>query len=79
MRAIRSDRERALRDIPHKFEDEVERTFRRYCADKDDADTRVCLVRDAFFYRPREKTGEVWALIPDRAKVLPDARSVGVE
>jgi hypothetical protein len=79
MRAIRNDRERASRDIPHKFEDEVERTFRRFCADKDDAETRVCPACDALFYRPREKTGEVWALIPDRAKAWLEARSVGIE
>jgi hypothetical protein len=67
MRAIRNDRERASRDISQKFEDEVERTFRRFCADAEGAKTRICDPTEALFYRPREKAGEVWAILPDRA------------
>ncbi|HEY0281188.1 MAG TPA: hypothetical protein VGC27_01025 [Rhizomicrobium sp.] len=67
MRAIRNDRERASREIPQKFEDEVERTFRRFCADADGAKTRICDPTEALFYRPREKAGEVWAIFPERA------------
>ena len=72
MRAIRNDRERASRDISQKFEDEVERTFRRFCADADGAKTRICDPTEALFYRPREKAGEVWAIFPDRARAWLD-------
>jgi hypothetical protein len=72
MQAIRKDRERAAREIPHKFEDEVERTFRRFCAD--DVAGR-CAAKDALFYRPKEKAGEVWCLDPERAKVWLDAET----
>jgi hypothetical protein len=67
MRAIRNERERASRDISQKFEDEVERTFRRFCADAEGAKTRTCDPTEALFYRPREKAGEVWAIFPERA------------
>ena len=78
MRAIRNDRERASRDISQKFEDEVERTFRRFCADADNAKTRTCDATEALFYRPREKAGEVWAIFPDRAKAWLASESVEV-
>ena len=78
MRAIRKDRESAARDIPQKFEDNIERTFRRFCADAGDAKTSTCAAKDAFFYRPKEKAGEVWGMFPDRAKVWLDAEPVEV-
>jgi hypothetical protein len=78
MRAIRNDRERASRDVSQKFEDEVERTFRRFCADADEAKTRTCNATEALFYRPREKAGEVWALFPDRANAWLNAEPVEV-
>ena len=63
MRAIRSNRERGDREIPPKMEDDVERTFRRFCT------SDLGAVRgEALFYRPRERAGEVWAVIPDRAR-----------
>lgn len=67
MHAIRVGRERQGQDVPQKLEDEVERTFRRYCADlkKDEV-----LPEEALFYRPREKAGEVWAAYPERVKVF---------
>ena len=68
MRAIRCNREQASRDIPQKLEDEVERAFRRCCADVVDAKGRAPAASDALFYRPREKAGEVWAVFPERAK-----------
>jgi hypothetical protein len=68
MRAIRKLRESAGRDIPQKFEDEVERTFRRYCADSDNSKIRNCAPEDALFFRPKEKAGEVWAVIAERVK-----------
>ena len=64
MRAIRKDRESASREIPHKLEDDVERIFRRFCADQG------CAAKDAFFYRPKETAGEVWVVFPERAKAL---------
>lgn len=70
MRAIRKDRESASRDIPQKFEDEIERTFRRFCADSDNAKTRSCAPENELFYRPKDKAGEVWAVIPGRAETL---------
>jgi|GEM_PF-2584238 len=73
MRAIRKIRDSAMRDISQKFEDEVERTFRRYCADADNSKTRICSAEEALFFRPKEKAGEVWAVIPDRAKSFMDA------
>ncbi|MDE1938610.1 MAG: hypothetical protein KGI68_06285 [Alphaproteobacteria bacterium] len=76
MRAIRRERENAAREIPQKFEDEVERTFRQFCADADDGKPRAA--SDALFYRPRERAGEVWAIFPDRAKAWLDSESVEV-
>src|SRR5579884_2657072 len=59
MRAIRTDRERASLDIPQKLEDDVERVFRRHCADYGDSKSRPCSPEKALFHRPREKAGEV--------------------
>ncbi len=74
MRAIRKERENASREIPQKFEDEVERTFRRFCAE---AETKAGArpVSDAFFFRPKEKAGEVWSIIPERAKAWLDGQA----
>ena len=79
MRAIRSDRERASREVSQKFEDEVERTFRRFCADTNVAKPDAVAASDALFYRPPEKAGEVWAIIPERAKAWLDADSTEVD
>lgn len=68
MRAIRREREQASREIPQKLEDEVERAFRRSCIDQPDGKTRGCSEDSALFYRPQEKAGEVWALIPGRGE-----------
>jgi hypothetical protein len=78
MRAIRRDRESAARDIPQNFENEVERIFRRFCADAGDAKTSTCAAKDAFFYRPKEKAGEVWGLFSERAKAWRDAGPIAV-
>jgi hypothetical protein len=77
MRAIRKERERTGRDIPQKFEDEVERTFRRFCAAADHAKTGPNDGGEALFYRPREKAGEVWAIIPGRAEAQHEILSGG--
>ena len=68
MRAMRDNRKRQSRDIPQKFEEDIERIFRRFCAE--DTATRVCAAETAPFYRPRETAGEVWALHPERAEAM---------
>ena len=60
MRVMRENRRRLARDIPQKFEDDVERVFRRFCAG--DVEAGGATSETAPFYRPRETAGEVWAL-----------------
>ncbi|HEY1615284.1 MAG TPA: hypothetical protein VGF97_16505 [Rhizomicrobium sp.] len=67
MRAISSSRERASMDVSPRFENEVERVFRRFCADFGDSKSRTCSASSALFHRPSERAGEVWAVYPDRA------------
>lgn len=69
MRAIRRARENANREIPMKFEDEVERTFRKFCAEGEFATTPTAAETDGVFFRPKDKAGEVWALVPERAQM----------
>jgi hypothetical protein len=61
MRAMRNRRARAGHEITPKFEDEVERLFREYCASDSphENETRP-------FFKPKEKAGEVWAVDPAR-------------
>jgi hypothetical protein len=59
MRAIRASRARRGRDIPHKFEDEVERIFRRHCSGGSEPQSRAPL-----FHRPKDAAGDVWAILP---------------
>lgn len=70
MRAMRDNRMRQSRDIPQKFEDEIERVLRRFCADSPDPTGMGCAADSAPFYRPRETAGEVWALHCERAEAL---------
>jgi hypothetical protein len=63
MRAIRNDRECNGHDIPQNFEVEVERMFRRFCAIVDAAKRGGGSWKEALFFRPAEKAGEVWAIL----------------
>ena len=60
MRAMRKAWEGAQQEVPLKFEDEVERNFRYFSADDDCAKSPERR-RDAIFFRPNDKAGEVWA------------------
>lgn len=57
MRAMRTRRAEAGHEITPKFEDEVERLFRDYCASEPsrESETRP-------FFKPKETAGEVWAV-----------------
>lgn len=70
MKAMRDNRKRKSRDIPHKFEDDIERVFRRFCADGSASGTPEAANENAPFYRPLETAGEVWAMHPERAEEL---------
>lgn len=78
MRGIRNQRERAGQDIPQNIEAEVERMFRRFCADVNNAKSGGGAAKDALFFRPPDKAGEVWAILQDRALSWRDAERVEV-
>jgi hypothetical protein len=63
MRAMRMRRTQAGHEITPKFEDEVERLFREYCAPEP---PRANETRP--FFKPKEKAGEVWAVDPARLR-----------
>ncbi len=69
MRAMRKVRESAGREVPQKFEDDVERVFRRFCAATDTANDAARISATALFYKPQERAGEVWAVFPARAEM----------
>src|ERR1700733_1376240 len=66
MRAIRKNREISNRPIPQKFEDEG--AFRKFCADADPARNGGRPQETALFFKPKEKAGEVWAILADNAE-----------
>ena len=78
MRAIRSLRESRRMEISPRFEDEIERVFRKFCEGEPlPKGVKGPRVReDALFHRPKEKAGEVWAinLRPARAWLNAEAR-----
>ena len=75
MRAIRARREHAGRDIPLKFEADIERAFRRFCAG--DPVQGAAPAAAALFYRPKETAGEVWAVDVEKAKAWLDTEPFG--
>jgi hypothetical protein len=67
MRAMRNLHEAAGRSVPQKFEDDIERVFRRLSSAEG---------QDAVFYRPSERAGEVWALHDKQADAWLEAEGV---
>lgn len=60
MRAMRMRAEKANREVTPKFEDDVERVFRRHCTG-DSVRAGLATPLDELFHRPKESVGEVWA------------------
>lgn len=67
MRAMRVRAEKAHREVSPKFEDDVERVFRRFC-EGDSSRAGMNEPASEIFHRPKEKTGEVWAVYPEKAQ-----------
>ena len=72
MRAIRSLHEKSALEVPLKFEDEIERVFRRHGGDGSgtvgSGPTSQLDAAARFFCRPKDRAGEVWAVDADKAR-----------
>ena len=68
MRAMRVRAEKANREVTPKFEDDVERAFRKFCEGDPVRTGASANEASALFYRPKEKAGEVWAVYPEKAE-----------
>jgi len=79
MRAVRTMRENAGRPVPQKFEDEMERAFRKSCAGSEAFRTHSRPGAYALFYLPEGKAGEVWAVYPDHADAWLKSESTQID
>lgn len=66
MRGMRIRAEKAGCDVSPKFEDDVERVFRRFC-EHDSVRANMTDEAEELYFRPKETAGEVWAVHPTRA------------
>ncbi|HEX3809301.1 MAG TPA: hypothetical protein VHW02_06335 [Rhizomicrobium sp.] len=71
MKAMRTRREKAGKNVSLKFENDVERVFRKACAG-DPVRGAAADESSELFHRPKEKAGEVWALNAERAQAWVD-------
>jgi len=67
MRAMRVRAARAGREDSPKFEDDVERVFRRYCTGDISRAGTASSPASELFFRPGDRPGEVWAVNVTRA------------
>ena len=68
MRAMRTRAEKTHREVSPKFEDDVERVFRRFC-EGDTVRAGMTDTSEELFFRPKDTAGEVWAVHTGRARV----------
>ena len=73
MRAMRTLSERANREVTPKFEDDVERAFRRHCSG-DAVRANLGNKTEELFHRPKEAVGEVWAVHAEKAQAFLDGQ-----
>jgi hypothetical protein len=67
MRAMRTRAEKANREVTPKFEDDVERIFRRHCSG-DSVRNGMTVPCEELFRRPKDSVGEVWATHDEAAR-----------
>src|ERR1051325_12177912 len=73
MRAMRTRRSKVGDEISLKFEDDIERAFRRFCTDDSRAGGAGCGGDEALFYCPKDKAGEGWGGDAGRGRARPGA------